>query len=201
MDIKWSPEKGKKLMQKIMAKDRLVIILLVGILLVVIAIPTKEKSGHEENVTEEAEVMTEDSDRYTEYIERHLENVLSKVEGVGKVEVMLTLKTSAEKVIEKDKETSGESVKEEDSQGGVRTTLNNSSSETTVYTGEDESIANDGGGQTPYVIKEISPEVEGVIVIAEGGDNPVVIQNISEAVQALFGVDTHKIKIMKLNQN
>ncbi|MEI3220461.1 MAG: hypothetical protein V8S08_13640 [Lachnoclostridium sp.] len=51
------------------------------------------------------------------------------------------------------------------------------------------------------MIKEISPEVEGVIVIAEGGDNPVVIQNISEAVQALFGVDTHKIKIMKLNQN
>ena len=36
-----------------------------------------------------------------------------------------------------------------------------------------------------------------VIVIAEGGDNPVVIENITEAVQALFGVDTHKIKVMK----
>ena len=55
-------------------------------------------------------------------------------------------------------------------------------------------------GQNPYVIKEISPKIEGVVVIAEGGDNPVVIQDISEAVQALFDVDTHKIKIMKLNQ-
>ena len=40
-------------------------------------------------------------------------------------------------------------------------------------------------------------EVEGVVVIADGGDNAVVAQNITEAVQALFGVEAHKIKIMK----
>ena len=34
-------------------------------------------------------------------------------------------------------------------------------------------------------------------VIAEGGNNAVVVKNITEAVQALFDVDTHKIKIMK----
>ncbi len=48
--------------------------------------------------------------------------------------------------------------------------------------------------------KELSPKVEGVVVIAEGGDKGVVVQNITEAVQALFGVDTHKIKVMKLNE-
>lgn len=113
---------------------------------------------------------------------------------------MITFKTSAEKVVEKDRETSGESVKEEDSQGGSRTTVNNSSSESTVYVGENGSMSESSTGQNPYVIKEISPKIEGVVVIAEGGDNPVVIQDISEAVQALFDVDTHKIKIMKLNQ-
>ena len=40
-------------------------------------------------------------------------------------------------------------------------------------------------------------EIEGVVVIADGGDNAVVVQNITEAVQALFGVEAHKIKIMK----
>ena len=45
--------------------------------------------------------------------------------------------------------------------------------------------------------KELSPKVEGVIVIAEGGDDALVKQNITEAVQALFGIDTHKIRIMK----
>ena len=49
----------------------------------------------------------------------------------------------------------------------------------------------------PYVSKELTPEVEGVVVVADGGDNAVTVQNISEAVQALFGVEAHKIKIMK----
>ena len=69
---------------------------------------------------------------------------------------------------------------------------NTSSSETAVY-------ANGNGEETPYVKQELSPRIEGVLVIAEGGDNAVVIENITEAVQALFGVDTHKIKVMKHN--
>ena len=53
------------------------------------------------------------------------------------------------------------------------------------------------GSSSPYVSKELSPEIEGVVVIAEGGDDAVVVKNITEAVQALFGVEAHKIKIMK----
>ena len=53
------------------------------------------------------------------------------------------------------------------------------------------------GTQIPYVSKELTPEIGGVLVIADGGDNAVVVQNITEAIQALFGVEAHKIKIMK----
>ena len=55
------------------------------------------------------------------------------------------------------------------------------------------------GNQTPYVSSEIYPEVTGVLVVAQGGDDPVVIQNIQEAVQVLFQVEAHKIKVMKMN--
>lgn len=47
--------------------------------------------------------------------------------------------------------------------------------------------------------KKLSPEVEGVIVIADGGGNAVVVQNITGAIQALYGVEAHKIKVMKRN--
>ena len=87
-----------------------------------------------------------------------------------------------------------EAVTESDSQGGARSTQNNSHRETTVYA--------DGNTQgEPYVSKEISPQIEGVVVIAGGGGDSVVKQNITEAVQVLFGIDTHKIRIMKKSSN
>ena len=36
------------------------------------------------------------------------------------------------------------------------------------------------------------------MVVAEGGDNPIIIGNIQEAVQVLFQVEAHKIKVMKM---
>ena len=48
------------------------------------------------------------------------------------------------------------------------------------------------------MVQELEPVVEGVIVIAEGGGNAAVKQNILEAVEALFPVEAHKIKIMKM---
>ena len=32
----------------------------------------------------------------------------------------------------------------------------------------------------------------------EGGDQPVVVQEITEAVEALFSVESHKIKVVKM---
>ena len=168
-------------------KDKWLIILLVGLLLVVIAMPVsdiKSDQTQDEQQTQKAENASEDT--YADALETRLENALAKVEGVGNVKVMITLASSSEKVVEKDREMTSE-VQEGESEG-----KNTSSSETAVY-------ANGNGEETPYVKQELSPRIEGVLVIADGGDNAIVIENITEAVQALFGVDTHKIKVMKHN--
>ena len=125
-------------------------------------------------------------------MEGHLEGVLSQMAGVGDVTVMITLKSSAEKVVEKDVEAQSETVTELTAREDA-TTQNSSHGEATVYDGDGSQE------QAPYISKELSPQVEGVVVIASGGDNAVVKQNITEAVQALFGIDTHKIRIMKKN--
>lgn len=42
-------------------------------------------------------------------------------------------------------------------------------------------------------------QVTGVLIAAQGGDNMVTVQNIKQAVMALFQLDAHKIKVMKMN--
>ena len=101
------------------------------------------------------------------------------------------MKSSGQKIVEKDQSSSSQASSEEDQNGGTRETKNTASDKSSVYTqGSD-------GSQTPYISKEMTPEIEGVLVIAQGGENAVVVQNITEAIQALFGVEAHKIKIMK----
>ena len=46
-------------------------------------------------------------------------------------------------------------------------------------------------------MKTLQPEVEGVLVVAEGADSSVVKKNITEAVEVLFGIDAHRIKVGK----
>lgn len=173
-------------------KTQLVTIFLVGVLLLVIAWPTskEEQNNQEERENLQMKALS-DEERYQEYLEQRIARALEQVEGVGKTEVMITLKSTAEKVIEKDSSKSNQSTDEKDSTGGTRLQEEYSSENSSVY----EQFAD--GTQSPYVSKELTPEIEGVLVVAEGGGNAVVIRDITEAIQALFGVEAHKIKIMK----
>ena len=182
-----------------MRKDQISIFFLVGVLLLVIALPsgTKEKekdSRHSEIDGEEAVGTQAEEQDYARYLERRLEETLSQLDGAGNVRVMVTLQSSAQKIVEKDTQGERDAITEEDSQGGRRTSENTSHQETTVYEGMGEK------SQEPYVSKELTPRVEGVVVLAEGGENALVKRNITEAIQALFGIDTHKIRIMKKNE-
>lgn len=157
-------------------KEQFLIVALCGLLLAVIAIPVdsgKKKEPQEQAVEET--VPRQDGDRYEEQMEKKLEELLSKVEGVGQVRVMLTFEGSGERKVEKDKQVGTDGTQEE-----------------TVY--EESGSAN----RTPYVTSESNPQVEGVLVIAEGGDKSRVKEEIIGAAQALFDIEPHKIKIMKM---
>ncbi len=45
--------------------------------------------------------------------------------------------------------------------------------------------------------KELRPEIGGVVVSASGGGSPAIQAEISAAVEALFDVPSHKIKVLK----
>ena len=162
-------------------KNKWLLVLLAGLLLLVIAMPVSDKKN-QETKEELTKSDTGEKEKYEKITPKkaasELEKVISRMEGAGKVKVMMTVSSSSEKVVEKDEETA------EDEKQRTK-------NETTVY--EETTV-----GQTPYVKKELVPTVEGVVVLCEGGDQPVVVQEITEAVEALFSVESHKIKVVKM---
>jgi len=135
----------------------------------------------------------EDTQGYAQKLEQRLEDILSVMKGVGKVKVMVTLQATSEEIIEKDQPTERSITTENDGDGGKRNINDMSSEETTVY------ITDGQGNQIPYVVKKLEPVVEGVTVVAQGGGNPVINKNITDIIQALFGIQPHKIIVVKMN--
>ncbi len=183
----------QKIKEKKLKRSDWLILVLAGILILIIALPTdtKEKKQAEEakeNISKENNTIEASKDE----IERKLEDILEKIDGAGDVKVMITYQDSGTQVVEKDKNTSENSLEESDSTGGVRSTKEQQLQESTVYEEAD-------AGNTPFVSKELLPKVEGILIVASGGDNQKVKQNISEAVLALFQVEAHRIKIVKMS--
>ncbi len=177
--------------KKMTGKEVMIIFIIIGMIFAVMTIPIKKNEEEDSPLPIQAESVQTDREAYEEQLEERLEAVLCRMEGVGRVEVMITMESSTREVIEKDLSTE---QSHNDGDGEIYGDSLVKKDETTVYADTEE-------GNIPYVVQEIYPQVEGVLVVAEGGDNSCVILAITDAIQALFGIDVHKIKIVKMNTN
>lgn len=194
---------------KQLKKSDWIVAALVGVLIMIIALPdgsnspasgwmneaqkseAKNQPGSKEETDYERQESGQDIDAYTDRMEEKLEKVLSQMDGVGEVEVMITVSDKGEQVVEKDRMSTTTTTSETDSGGGVRTV--------TESTGEEAAVYVETGNETsPYIQKEKFPEIVGIMVVAEGGGNSVVVSDISDAVKALFPVEAHRIKVVKM---
>ncbi len=128
-------------------------------------------------------------DEYIEENEKRLEEILTAVQGAGRVKVMISVVEMSEKVIATDKKTETKQDVKNDS--SVRNSLQEN---TTVIYGT-------GSEEKPFVVKEKLPVPSGVVVTATGAGDESVRLELYEAVKALYGLSGHRIKITKGNIN
>ena len=177
--------------------DKLVIIILTGMAIILLSIPGFFQSGDHKTEEESLEEVTtvsaqKEIDCYVENLENRLERILKKIEGVGDVDVMISVKGTREQVILKDSNTSKDTSTEVDGTGGNRVSSNLDEENKTIYSkGQD-------GEENPYIIQELEPEIAGVLILAEGAGDVSKTNEIIEAVEALFSVPVHKIKVIKM---
>ena len=54
------------------------------------------------------------------------------------------------------------------------------------------------GNKMPVILKEYMPKVEGVIIVAQGGNIESVKKQLISGTVALLGIDSHKIEVLKM---
>lgn len=126
--------------------------------------------------------------------EEKLANILSNIEGVGKVKVLLTYSQTSTYVPIYNENLKETNTTESDSTGGSRTVAESDIQKEVIYK-EDES-----GKREPVTQSIISPKMEGAIITAEGADNADVKTSIIQAVEAATGLATHKIQVFKMSE-
>lgn len=146
---------------------------------------SEDVSGYKRLAVEDNNTATNESDD----LEKKLEQILSKMEGVGKVSVMITYSQGSE-IIPMQNETSKSSkINETDSDGGTRTTEQVDSNKEVIYS--------NGNKVETQTVK--NPIAQGAIVIAEGASNAMVKTNIVSAVEAITGLATYKVQVFEMN--
>lgn len=121
-------------------------------------------------------------------IEKELENILSKIKGVEKVNVLITYNETQKLIPLYNENSSRSSTEEKDNNGGERkiesTDINK------------EVIAD--SNQMPITEKIVYPKMEGAIIIAKGADDIIVKEKIINAVEAATGLPIHKIQVFEM---
>lgn len=184
----------KELLGKI-GKEKLLLMAAAGIVLIVCSIPAEKKEESSDSTGQEKNIQNISADEkdnifgYVENLEARLADIIEKIDGVKNVHVMITVKGSEGKEILKDENISTGNTKESDKEGGERTISSYNKDEKTIY------FKDSSGAQYPYVLSEVMPEIEGVAVVADGGDSPVIKEKIISLIKALFGLEINKIMV------
>ncbi|MCI9071051.1 stage III sporulation protein AG [Clostridium sp.] len=147
-------------------------------------IGAKEVLGQEEEgVTTSKELL----DYETEQKEK-LENILSKIDGVGEVVVDIYFESSEVKVPATNSNTQNSETKEEDNNGGTRLTKQETGGETVV-------MKSNSSTSEPFITKTYKPQITGVLIVAEGAKSSKITYDIQKAVSSLYNLSLDKVNV------
>ncbi|MCI8735489.1 MAG: hypothetical protein HFI11_00685 [Lachnospiraceae bacterium] len=213
-----------KLKLRNMKKEDYIVLVLIGVLLLIISLPTdrekdakgnisisgeengqeggkaaKIESGTEEN-TEKTEEKTGGLNKNTCYdIDSYVENLEKRVEEMlsgmaGAGKVQVMITVSDTGTEILEKDTEINAADLEETDDAGGRRKNTESGQR-----EEAVYFRDAeGNEIPYVVQRKLPEVTGVVVIAEGAGNETVKENIIGAVGVLFNLNEHRIKVIRM---
>jgi stage III sporulation protein AG len=144
------------------------------------------------NLTEDPSTSPFDDIEYS--LENKTKEILEKIVGVGAVDVLVTIDSTEEVIVQRNVKDSQEVTEETDAGGGKRNV--------TQYTKDGQIMTYEvSGNQQPIVTKKVKPKVRGVLVVARGAENATVKGLIVDAVEKGLNVPAFRISVVPRKQS
>ena len=193
-----APKEGQTNKKKLENLVVFLIILVITIIVINVIWNDSESNSNKENIVDsnkklaetELNVSVQEENTKNE-LETKLENILSKIDGVGNVEVLITYSETSKIMPVYNEESTEENTEETDSEGGTRKITQTDVRKEVIYEEND-------GSKTLVTQSTTSPTIEGAIITADGANNSAVKTNIIQAVEAATGLATHKIQVFEM---
>ena len=196
MDKDKANQELKKLMGNKTFVNALMVLLAIAFLwLAYTTFFSSSNNEKEETVPRGAKEVSADGDEVSQEIldyeskqKEELKKILSKMEGVGEVDVKMYFESGEVKVPAYNSTTQTAETREEDSQGGTRSTIQETGGDTVV-------MYSDGSTNEPFIVQTYKPKITGIIIVAEGASNSKLRYDIQIAVSTLYNLSLDKVNV------
>ena len=169
----------------------LVVIGVIGLVLLVLSNSFLDNSPQGSSNNQEPLInlapASQSTEPYQRQLETRLEEAFRNVAGVGEVIVMVTLSHGPQRIVAEDIITSEAVTIETDATGGTREITNRT-----------QNLSHVVHGQSPLVLVETEPRVEGVIIVAQGGGDIRIVEALVNATRAVLGIEAHRVSVLEM---
>ena len=192
-------KKGEKNNKKTIENLVIFVVILIITIIAINAIWKTDKKENTQNKESAYKKLAESSnselneESSNENIEEKLENILSQMDGVGKVKVLVTYSETSQVVPLYNEDLQVNTTEEVDKEGGTRKISENKEKKDIIY-------QETGGEKVPITGSIISPKIEGAVITAQGANNAQTKTNIIQATEAVTGLATHKIQVFEMKK-
>jgi stage III sporulation protein AG len=175
----------------------LIIVFLVGVLILVVSNFFKGSVSSSKPAVASAnqgqQLSQTEISSYEQSKKNELSQMLSKMQGVGRVNVMITFESGEELVPALNVNDGTSTTNEKDNEGGERKTTQENKGSQVV-------ITNNGSNTEPLILKKYYPKVTGVMIVAEGAEDKQVQFNITKAISVLFNIPNNKVNVYPMSK-
>lgn len=128
-------------------------------------------------------------------LETQIKNLLGQIDGVGQVSVKVRLKGTALTRVAMNESVNKKNIEESANDGGTRKTAETTENNQVVM------VNGKVAGETPVVVETVRPDIQGVVVVAQGAADETVRVMLTRTVQTLLELPANKVTVLPKGGN